>query len=341
MKSCLTLFFIFLFTEQTMMSKPTILVTGGAGYIGSHITYHMNKEGYKVIVLDKKRNMVIEQWAECLIGDYADTQLLEKIFTTCPIHAVIHCAGFIEVGESVKDPLSYYDNNVKKTITLLQMMLKHGVKNIIFSSSAALYGVPQSLPITEEHLCNPINPYGRTKLMIEMICQDVAAAHDFNYVMLRYFNAAGALNEYNLGESHQPETHLIPCLLRTAIEDRPVYIFGTDYDTPDGTCVRDFVHVLDIAQAHALALHYLEKDGISTSLNLGTGHGFSVKQVTNEVQKIVGKKLAIILADSRPGDPPVLVADPMKAYKVLGWKPQYSSLTEMIRSAYEFFSAHR
>lgn len=340
MRTYLILICIFSSINHTLISN-TILITGGAGYIGSHIVYQMKKEGYSVIVLDKEKNGAIEQWAECIIGDYADELILENIFTTHSIHAVIHCAGFIEVNTSVKNPLSFYDNNVKKTITLLQIMVRHKVKNIIFSSSAALYGAPQSLPISEDHPNNPINPYGRTKLMIEMMCQDVAAAHDFNYIMLRYFNAAGALNEYGLGERHQPETHLIPCLLHAAVHDQPVYIFGDNYDTPDHTCVRDYVHVIDIAQAHALALHYLENGGISTSLNLGTGHGFSVKQVIDEVQKVVGKKVTVIIADSREGDPPILVADPTRAYKTLGWKPQHSSLYEIVRSAYEFFSSHR
>ena len=327
---------LFLLCNFPLIAGSSILITGGAGYIGSHIAYRMKQEGYRIIVLDKKYNQDLTDWAECIRGDVADTNLLHQIFKQYDIEAVVHCAALLSVGESVHHPNKYYRNNVINTLLLLETMLAHGVHKLIFSSSAAVYGVPKKVPIPENHPRNPINPYGKTKLMIEMICEDFASAYGLSFVILRYFNAAGAMPAWGLGEIHDPETHLIPLLLRAAIEKRPFYIFGTDYPTKDGTCVRDFIHVLDIAEAHVAALRYLQNGGQSDYFNLGTGHGFSVEEVIKETQRVCKTPINIVYSDRRPGDPPVLVAEANKVQTILGWKPVHSQLNNIIQSAYEF-----
>jgi len=324
-------------------TKPAVLITGGAGYIGSHTAYLMTQKGYKVIILDSLEHgqTFDHTWATCINSDFADEKVLKKIFETHNIEAVIHFAGFIEVGESVKNPMKFYENNVLKTIKLLKSMIAHNVKKFIFSSSCAVYGNPQWLPLTEDHPKNPISPYGKNKLMVEMALQDFANAYDLHYVALRYFNAAGAMPEQGLGENHNPETHLIPIIFRAVIEKRPFYIFGTDYDTKDGSCIRDFIHVWDLAQAHWLALEYLNKGNTSDCFNLGTGNGFSVKEVCKTVEKICKHKLNILHKDRRPGDPPMLIADPKKAKDKLGWQAQYSDLENILKTAYEFTIQYR
>ena len=266
----------------------TILVTGGAGYIGSHAVLTLQNAGYEVIVLD---NLVYGHQdlvetvlqAKLIVGDTCDRALLQQIFFQHKIDAVMHFAAYAYVGESVTKPAKYYQNNVLGTFTLLEAMLEAGVNNFVFSSTCATYGVPDSVPIKEEQPQNPINPYGATKLMVERILQDFARAYDFRSVCLRYFNAAGADPEARLGEDHNPETHLIPLVLQTALGHREsISIFGTDYDTPDGSCVRDYIHILDIAQAHILALEYLLQDGKTDVFNLGNGNG--IKSVTNKYQ---------------------------------------------------------
>ena len=333
--NCFVVTFLLLYSVR-LIAVVSILITGGSGYIGSHVAYRMKQEGYHIINLDKKNNKALHNVVEYIEGDVADKDLLASIFETYDVEAVVHCAALLQVGESVKDPLKYYINNVSNTLVLLETMLKYDIKTFIFSSSAAVYGVPQWLPLTEDHPRNPINPYGRTKLMIEMICEDFAQAYGLQFVMLRYFNAAGAMPARGLGEEHSPETHLIPCFLHSLIQNRSFYIFGNDYSTPDGTCIRDFIHVCDIADAHWCALNYLQNGGTSDCFNLGTGHGFSIKEVIETAQKVCSKSIDVQFCKRRPGDPPTLVADFIKAHKVLGWKPKYSKLENIIQDAYQY-----
>lgn len=319
-----------------------ILVTGGAGYIGSHSVLTLQKAGYEVIILD---NLVYGHQdlvetvlgTKLIVGDTCDRTLLRKIFLDHKIDAVMHFAAYAYVGESVTHPAKYYHNNVVGTFTLLEAMLEANVKNFVFSSTCATYGVPETVPIKEDQPQNPINPYGATKLMVERILQDFSHAYDFRSVCLRYFNAAGADPDGNLGEDHNPETHLIPLVLQAASGQRDaVSIFGTDYDTEDGSCVRDYIHVLDIAQAHILALKYLLKDGKTDVFNLGNSRGFSVKEVIESARQITGKEINALECDRRPGDPPALVGSGEKAQKVLGWQPQYSHLEDIISHAWQW-----
>jgi UDP-glucose 4-epimerase len=321
--------------KKRMRMRKAVLITGGAGYIGSHVGLVMAQLGYEVVVLDSFRHKqpFEHAWATVVRGDYGDAALLKQLFSTYHIHAVVHCASLIEVRESVDSPLLYYHNNVSNTVTLLQVMLEHGVKKLIFSSSCAVYGAPQQIPIPESHPTNPISPYGRTKLMIELIMQDASMAYDLQYVALRYFNAAGAYPEFNLGEMHTPETHLIPIALQAALSGKPFSIFGTRLPTPDGTCIRDFVHVRDIADAHARALAHLDADLPSDIFNLGTAHGYSVKTVLEAVQRLTQKKLMVLEKPSRLGDPAVLVADAARAHDILKWQPQFSQIDFIVRSA--------
>lgn len=316
----------------------TILVTGGAGYIGSHTAFLLAQHGYRVIILDNlsQKQTFNNTWATFINGDCGDQAVLSQIFSTHSIDAVMHFAAFIEVGESVKNPLKFYENNVIKTMRLLESMLAHGVNKFIFSSSCAVYGKPQFLPLTEEHPRAPISPYGNSKLMIEYALNDLSNAHEFEYVILRYFNAAGALPEYGLGERHTPESHIIPLLLRAAQTQKPFSIFGTDYPTKDGTCVRDYLHVLDIGHAHLLAFNHLQDGKPSEAFNLGTGQGFSVRQIIDSVEKITETKIKTVFAEKRAGDPPQLIADPTRAQNILQWQPKYSELDFIIRSAYVF-----
>jgi len=318
--------------------KKTVLVTGGAGYIGSHIAWLLAQHQYQVIILDK---LIYGQpssfpWATFVYGDYGDHSLLQQIFAQYQIETVIHCAAFVEVGRSVKKPLVFYDNNVAKTCTLLDLMLQHGVKKIIFSSSCAVYGIPQSVPICEDELRTPISPYGTSKLMVETILDDVQKAHGLSYIAFRYFNVAGALPEYGLGERHDPETHIIPLLLQAAYEHKPFIMYGTDMPTPDGTCMRDYVHVFDIANAHLLALDYLEKGNESFCLNIGSGTGVSIRQMILTVEHICKTNITVQEVDRRAGDPPRLIADIGRVATILAWRPRYSQLDTLVHSAYEF-----
>ncbi len=316
-----------------------ILITGGAGYVGSHTAWLLAQKGYRVVVLDTLAQSphFPHRWAEFVCGDYGDRHLLEQLFTNYTFTAVIHFGAYTVVSESVQHPLNYYDNNVSKTITLLDVMVKHNILSFIFSSSCAVYGLPHYTPLTEEHPCNPISPYGTTKYMIEQVLKDCANAYGLKYVALRYFNAAGAQAREGLGERHIPETHSIPLLLQAAQTGKPFYIFGTDYPTKDGTCVRDYIHVQDLATAHYKALlHLVLYKNPSDIFNLGTGSGLSVKELINAVQQITRKELTIIPASRRIGDPALLVADPVKAMIILQWKPMYSDITTIVTSTWVF-----
>ena len=314
-----------------------ILVVGGAGYIGSHMVWLLGQMGARATVLDDlssgHRDAVIG--AELVHGSLADEALLDLVLTKGRFDAVMHFASFIQVGESVRDPAKYYRNNVANTLNLLQAMHRHGVKRFVFSSTAAVYGNPAYVPIDEAHPQQPINPYGRSKLMIEQVLADFALAYGMQSVCLRYFNAAGAHPEALLGERHDPETHLIPLVLQAASGRQPhITVYGRDYDTPDGTCIRDYIHVMDLAQAHWQALQYLMDDGSSAVFNLGNGQGFSVQEVIEVSRQVSGRAIAVQEGERRAGDPPRLVADARLAREVLGWQPQYAGLETIIRHAW-------
>ena len=314
-----------------------ILVIGGAGYIGSHMVWQLGQMGAKVAVLDDlssgHRDAVIG--AELIQGSLANEPLLDLVLAKGRFDAVMHFASFIQVGESVRDPAKYYRNNVANTLNLIEAMQRHGVKRFVFSSTAAVYGNPAYVPIDEAHPQQPINPYGRSKLMIEQVLADFAQAYGLQSVCLRYFNAAGAHPEALLGERHDPETHLIPLVLQAASGRLPhITVYGRDYDTPDGTCIRDYIHVMDLAQAHWRALSYLMKGGSSAVFNLGNGQGFSVQEVIEMARQVSGRAIAVQEGERRAGDPPLLVADARLAREALGWQPQYAELETIVRHAW-------
>ncbi len=322
--------------------KPTILVTGGGGYIGSHTVRLLKDAGYEVVILDNLiygHRDIVENvlQVKLIVGDISDRALLDQLFATHSITAVMHFAAYAYVGESVKSPAKYYRNNVAGTLTLLEAMLAASVKNIVFSSTCATYGVPQVVPVPEDHPQSPINPYGKSKLMVEQILADFQTAYGLKYICFRYFNAAGADPEARIGEDHTPETHLIPLILLTTLgQQKHVSIFGTDYPTLDGTCIRDYIHVVDLANAHLLGLEYLLDTGNSDIFNLGNSNGFSIKQVIEAVQEVTGKSIEIRYDDRRPGDAPTLVGSSDKAMKVLGWKHQYPELKTIISHAWNW-----
>ncbi|MHC0062387.1 UDP-glucose 4-epimerase GalE [Nostoc sp. UIC 10890] len=322
--------------------KPTILVTGGAGYIGSHTVLALKQAGYNVVILDNlvygHRELVEKVLeVELIVGDTGDRALLDDIFKTHDISAVMHFSAYAYVGESVTDPAKYYRNNVLGTFTLLEAMLAASVKKFVFSSTCATYGVPEFVPIPETHPQNPINPYGATKLMVERILSDFDVAYGFQSVRFRYFNAAGANPNGLLGEDHNPETHLIPLVLMTALGKREsISIFGTDYPTPDGTCIRDYIHVNDLADAHILGLEYLLKGGDSEVFNLGNGSGFSVREVIAAAEEVTGISIPVEERDRRPGDPPILIGTSEKARTILGWQPQYLSIQDIVTHAWQW-----
>ena len=316
-----------------------ILVTGGAGYIGSHCCKELSKKGFQPVTID---NLVyghedFVKWGEFFKGDVGDPAPLKKCLGQHKIDAVMHFAAYAYVGESVEDPVKYYENNLRNTIQLLHAVLDYNIKYFVFSSTCATYGHPQKTPIDEDHPQNPINPYGKTKRMIEEILQDYQNAYGLKYISLRYFNAAGADPDAEVGEDHDPETHLIPLVLDAAIGKRKdIKVFGTDYETPDGTCIRDYIHVTDLAQAHILALQQLMDGADSNAYNLGNGQGFSVLEIIERARKITGKNITVENSDRRPGDPPVLIASNEKAVKELGWKPQYADIDDIIGTAWKW-----
>lgn len=321
------------------MSK--ILVVGGAGYIGSHMCKYLHGNGMTPVVLDNlslgHRESV--KWGPLFVGNLDDSKLLAEIFSKHDIQAVMHFAAFCYVGESMTEPLKYYQNNVAATLGLLSSMLEHGIDKMIFSSSCATYGEPETLPISEGQTQKPINPYGRTKLMMENILDDLDSANGLKSVCLRYFNAAGADPEGELGEDHDPETHLIPLVLSAALgRMKQLTVFGNDYPTEDGTCVRDYIHINDLAQAHYLALNHLLDGGKSKKYNLGNGSGYSILDVINTAIQISSKDIPFTFADRRPGDPAILVGSSDRAMQELKWEPVYTDLETIIQTAWDWHS---
>jgi UDP-arabinose 4-epimerase len=321
------------------LETKVILVTGGAGYIGSHACKALAKAGYTPVAYD---NLVyghewVVKWGPFEKGDILDRKRLDEVINQYQPAAIMHFAAYAYVGESVELPGKYYRNNVTGSLTLLEAMRDHGVPNFIFSSTCATYGEPDQIPIPEDHKQAPINPYGHSKLMIEQMLSDFDTAHGLKSVSLRYFNAAGADPEGETGEDHNPETHLVPLALDAAAGKRPsITIFGDDYDTPDGTCIRDYIHVTDLADAHVKALKYLEQGGDSTKYNLGNGKGFSVKEVIDTAKKVTGKEIPVVLGTRRPGDPPRLVGDAARIRKELDWSPEYAELETIIDTAWKW-----
>lgn len=316
-----------------------VLVAGGAGYIGSHTVAELIDRGEEVIVLDnlEKGHKEAVLGGKLVVGDLRDSGFIRNFFIENNIEAVIHFAAYIEAGESVIDPLKHYNNNVISTLNLLTAMKEAGVKKIVFSSTAATYGDPQNIPIRESDRTLPINPYGETKLAVEKALKWADNAYGIKYIALRYFNAAGAHVSGAIGEDHSPETHLIPIVLQVAAGKRnEINLFGSDYDTPDGSCVRDYIHVTDLAQAHLLALESLRSGNNSNAYNLGNGKGFSNKEVVNIAREVTGKEIKAIDAPRRPGDPAILVASSSKAMDELGWKPEFTELSQIIETAWRW-----
>lgn len=316
-----------------------ILVVGGAGYIGSHVNKLLTEKGFETVVFDSLiyGHKEFAQWGTFVQGDLADKSQIDRVFENFNIEAVMHFAAFIEAGESVVNPRKYYRNNVVCALNLLESMIEHDVKKFVFSSTCATYGMPLEIPLTETHPQNPINPYGMTKLFVEKMLHDFDPAYGLKYAALRYFNAAGADPSSVIGEWHNPETHLIPLVLDAAMGKRDsIKIFGTDYDTPDGTCVRDYIHVNDLAAAHVLALEYLRGGGGSDAFNLGNGAGFSVKEIIKVAEKVTGKPITAIETERRPGDPDTLIGTAEKAKRVLGWEQQFASIDDIIGTAWNW-----
>ncbi len=329
-----------LWNKPIPLSNPKhILVTGGAGYIGSHACKALAKAGYTPVTYD---NLIYGhewavQWGPLVIGDIADPDHLRHTIQQYNPEAVMHFAAYAYVGESVQDPAKYYINNVSGTLQLLDVMREQTIHHLIFSSSCATYGTPSQLPITEDHDQNPINPYGRSKWMIETVLADYAKAYGLRSISLRYFNAAGADPDGLIGESHEPETHLIPLVLEAASGKRPyVTIYGDDYDTPDGTCIRDYIHVEDLANAHVLALEALQQGKVSKAYNLGNGNGFSIKEIIQSVERVTGLNVPVKMGPRREGDPASLIGSAETIKQELGWNPRFIVLDDIIKTAWNW-----
>jgi len=323
--------------------KETILVTGGAGYIGSQVVLDLNRVGYKVVILDNfsTGNQAVLNNLDAVFfeGSTADDQILTKIFFAHKIDAVMHFAAFTQVGESVKKPLLYYQNNVAATLTLLKVMQDFEVNNLIFSSTAAVYGLPKSVPVKEDAELIPINPYGASKRIVEQVLSDLRTSSNFRSVIFRYFNAAGADESGLIGERHDPETHLVPLALMAAAKGTELQIFGNDYDTSDGTCIRDYVHVADISAAHLLGLQHLLSGGVGGIYNIGGGSGYSVNEVITTVEAVVGKKIKTKIVPRRAGDPALLVASSDRLNQELNWSPKYTKLEDIVSSAWNWMES--
>jgi UDP-arabinose 4-epimerase len=320
-----------------MSSQPTVLVTGGAGYIGSHAAKELTRSGYRVVVYDNlsRGHRSAVRWGPLEEGDLLDEDRLHGVLVKHEVQAVLHFAAFAWVGESMQSPEIYFRNNVGGTLSLLNAMRAAKVGRLVFSSTCAVYGSPEIVPIDESNPTAPLNPYGESKLMVEKMLGWESVCHGLKWVALRYFNAAGCDAEGETGESHFPETHLIPSLLEAAQGLRPACpIFGSDYPTPDGTCIRDYIHVTDLADAHIRALRYLENGGVSVAMNLGTGDGYSVNEILAAAEAAAGRPIPIERQPRRPGDPPRLVAAPQRAMQTLGWKPVHSSIENILRTAW-------
>lgn len=322
----------------------SILVCGGAGYIGSHTVYKLIEQGKDVVIVDNLQSGHIDAVnpkAKFYKGDIRDAEILDKIFTENNIECVVHFAANSLVGESMVKPLLYFNNNVYGMQVLLESMVKHNIKNIVFSSTAAVYGEPKRIPILEDDDTYPTNPYGETKLAMEKMMKWCDKAYGIKFVALRYFNAAGSLGDGTLGEDHNPETHLIPLILQVPLKKREaITVFGTDYNTPDGTCLRDYIHVLDLADAHIKAVEYLKAGNESNVFNLGNGVGFSVKEMIKAAEEVTNQDIKVILGDRRAGDPAQLIASSDKARTILGWTPKYTDVKQIIKDAWAFHVAH-
>jgi UDP-glucose 4-epimerase len=322
--------------------KSTILVTGGAGYIGSHAVLALKQAGYKVVIFDNLEyghqelvKSVLD--VELVVGDTRDRAALDRVFATHKIDAVMHFAAYIAVGESVEKPGMYYENNVVGTLNLIEAMRAANIHKLVFSSTCAVYGIPESTPIVEDCPFAPISPYATSKLMVENILTDFDTAYNFKSVRFRYFNASGADPSGRLGEDHTPETHLVPLVLFAAMGKREhISVYGTDYPTPDGTCIRDYIHVQDLATAHVLGLGYLLNGGDSQVFNLGNGNGYSVKEVIETAKKVTGKEIKVVYGDRRAGDPSILVGSSDRVRKVLGWNPEFPKLEDIIAHAWQW-----
>jgi UDP-glucose 4-epimerase len=322
--------------------KSTILVTGGAGYIGSHAVLALKQAGYEVVIFDNleyghKELVDSVLGVELFVGDTRDRASLDKVFATHKIDAVMHFAAYIAVGESVEKPAMYYENNVVGTLNLLEAMRAANIHKLVFSSTCAVYGVPETTPIVEDCPFAPISPYATSKLMVENILSDFDTAYGFKSVRFRYFNASGADPSGRLGEDHTPETHLVPLVLFAAMGKREhISVYGTDYPTPDGTCIRDYIHVQDLAAAHVLGLGYLLAGGDSQVFNLGNGNGYSVKEVIETAKQVTGKEIKVVYGDRRAGDPSILVGSSDRVRKVLGWNPEFPKLEDIIAHAWQW-----
>jgi UDP-glucose-4-epimerase GalE len=323
--------------------SSTVLVTGGAGYIGSHTSKELTRAGYNVVVYDNmtRGHRWAVRWGPLVEGDLHDEARLKRVLIEHRVEAVLHFAALIAVGESMQVPEVYFHNNVGGTLSLLNAMRAADVRRLVFSSTAGVYGIPEVVPIEETTPTIPLNPYGDSKLMVEKILRWEGVCHGLKWAALRYFNAAGGDADGETGEDHHPETHLIPCLLQAAQGTREACpVFGSDYPTPDGTCIRDYIHVTDLAEAHVKALGYLESGGASVAMNLGTGDGYSVSEILAAAEKAVGRPIPIVHQPRRPGDPPRLIAAAGRAQQVLGWKPSRSSLENILGTAWQWQEKH-
>ena len=322
----------------------SILVCGGAGYIGSHTVYQLVEKGEDVVIVDNLQTGhmgAVNPKAKFYKGDIREAEVLDRIFTENKIDAVVHFAANSLVGESMTNPLTYFNNNVYGMQVLLEAMVRHGIDKIVFSSTAATYGEPERIPIMEDDRTEPTNPYGQSKLIMEKMMKWVSLANGIRYVSLRYFNAAGAIEDGSIGEDHSPETHLIPLILQVPLGKRDhITVFGEDYPTPDGTCLRDYIHVLDLADAHVLAIDYLRRGGESNIFNLGNGQGFSVKEMIEAAKEATGMDIKVEIGERRSGDPAQLIASSEKARKVLGWQPKFTDVKAVIGTAWKWHQQH-